>query len=238
MTNATLELLRWNAPAPYEVAFSTRNGGVSEGPFASLNVGRRTGDEPERVDENRRRLCAAAGADFGRLASLRQVHGAGVVAANGRGATGDALWTEEPERPLLVVAADCLPVALVRLDGPQAAIALLHVGWRGLLAGIVTAARAALGGRLVAAAIGPGIGPCCYEVGEDVAAPMRAAFGPGLVHDGRLDLVAAAERALRAAEVGRVERFDACTACDADRFFSHRRDAGVTGRQGAIAQIA
>ena len=233
-----LELLRWDAPAPYEVAFSTRNGGASEGPFASLNLGRLTGDDRRRVEDNRRRLCAAAGVDVERLSWPRQVHGSGVVRANGRGARGDAIWTDEPRKPILVVAADCLPVALARLDGARSALALAHVGWRGLLAGILPAARAALGGRLVAAAIGPGIGACCYEVGDDVAAAMRIAFGPGLLRNGRLDLAAAAERALRAAGVDRVDRFHVCTACDADRFFSHRRDGGVTGRQGAIAQIA
>jgi len=189
------------------------------------------------VEENRRRLAAAAAADPERLSWPRQVHGATVVRANGHGAEADAIWTEERGLGLVVVTADCVPVALARLDG-QPGVALVHVGWRGLVAGVVAAARAALGGRLVAAAVGPAIGPCCYEVHDDVAAPVRAAFGLGLMRGSCLDLPGAVERALRAAGAVRVDRLDACTACDERRFFSHRRDEGLTGRQGALAYIA
>ena len=96
----------------------------------------------------------------------------------------------------------------------------------------------ALGPRQLAAAIGPSIGPCCYEVGEEVASPFRQAFGDDVARDGKLDLWTAAERALRAAGVDRVDRFDLCTACNGTRFFSHRRDHAKTGRQGVIAYIA
>ena len=162
-------MIRWeHAPGPYEVVFSTREGGVSEGPFASLNLGRATADEPERVDENRRRLCAEVGAQ---------------------------------------------------------------------LEGIASTGVQALGGGLVSAIVGPGIGPCCYEVGEDVAAPFRRAFGLDVVRDGKLDLWSAAERALRAAGCARVDRVDLCTACTPERFFSHRRDEGITGRQGVLGVI-
>lgn len=223
------ELLRWDAPAPYEVVFSTREGGVSEGPYASLNLGRLTGDEPGRVEENRRRLLVAVDADPERAAWPRQVHGARVVRANGRGEEADAIWTDERRRPLLVVTADCLPIALARTAG-EPAVALVHAGWRGLAEGVVAAAVRALGGEL-AAAVGPGIGPCCYEVGSEVA----GLFG----ESGRtLDLRAVAEQELREAGVERVDHFDFCTACDSERFFSHRRDRGLTGRQGAVAQIA
>jgi YfiH family protein len=211
------------------VFFSTRLGGVSEGPFASLNLGLLSGDDRSRVEENRRRLFRAAGAE--RVAWPKQVHGARVVEADGRVEEADAIWTRELGRAVLVVTADCFPVALVRLDG-EPALALVHVGWRGLLAGVVPAAVQALGGR-VAAAIGPGIGACCYEVREDVAAPMRARYGARVVRDGRLDLAAAV-----AAELDRVDRLDECTACHPARYFSHRRDAGVTGRQGAVGRIA
>jgi polyphenol oxidase len=223
---------RWDAPGPYEVFFSDRLGGVSEGPYAALNLGLRTEDDPSRVSENRRRLCEAAGADLERLSWPRQVHGSDVVRANGRGEPGDAIWTEEPGLPVIVLTADCVPLALARLGGPPA-LALVHVGWRGMVAGVVRAATDTLGGPL-AAAIGPGIGPCCYEVQEDVS----ALFDRDLVSGGRLDLPGAVERALRAAGVERVDRLDECTSCNADRFFSHRRDRGVTGRQGAIAYVA
>jgi YfiH family protein len=209
---------------------------VSEAPFDTLNLGRLTGDDPERVAENRLRLCAEIGAGPELLSYGRQVHGATVRRAPGRGRPGDGLWTDAPREPLLVFTADCLPIAIARANGTRPAIAALHVGWRGLLAGIVRRGAAALGGRL-AAAIGPGIGPCCYEVGEDVAALFRTRFGAAIVDDGRLDLWSAAEQALRAAGVGEVHRTDLCTSCNPNLFVSHRRDAGVTGRQGMIACV-
>jgi len=233
-------VIRWeDAPGPYEVAFSTREGGVSEGPYASLNLGRATADEPERVNENRRRLCAEVGAEPDALAMNYQHHSADVLRARAgsRDEHGDGIWTDERGLPVLALAADCLPIALARANGSQPALALLHAGWRGLLEGIVPAGVSALGGGTVAAAIGPAIGPCCYEVGEDVAGRFRRAFGVGLYRDGRLDLWTAAERALRAAGCARVDRVDLCTACSPERFFSHRRDEGITGRQGVIGRI-
>jgi hypothetical protein len=134
------------------------------------------------------------------------------------------------------MSADCLPVVVARADD-EPAVAVLHVGWRGLLASIVQNGVRALGGGALSAAIGPGIGPCCYEVGEEVAAPFRERFGQDVVRARRLDLWTSAERALRRAGIERVERFDRCTACEPETFFSHRRDAGRTGRQGVIAHV-
>ena len=224
----------------YEVVFTTRLGGVSEGPYASLNLGRKSGDEVERTDENRRIACEAIGADVTRLALNFQVHSDRVVraAAGGRGERADGLWTDDPGLPILALSADCLPIALVRAWGEPPAVAVLHVGWRGLLAGIVPAGARALGDHALAAAIGPGIGPCCYEVGKEVAAPFRERFGDDVVHGRRLDLWTSAERALRAAGVEHVDRIDRCTSCEPETFFSHRRDAGRTGRQGVIAYVA
>ena len=233
-------MIRWDdAPGAYEVVFSTREGGVSEGPFASLNLGRATADEPERVDENRRRLCVEVGADPDALTLNYQHHSADVLRARAgsRGERGDGLWTDERGLPLVALAADCLPIALARVDGSGPGLAVLHAGWRGLLGGIAAKGVATLGGRAVAAIVGPGIGPCCYEVGDDVAAPFRRAFGLGLHRDGKLDLWSAAERALRAAGCVRVDRIDLCTGCAPERFFSHRRDNGLTGRQGVIGLI-
>jgi copper oxidase (laccase) domain-containing protein len=127
---------------------------------------------------------------------------------------------------------------LARTNADAPAVAVLHAGWRGLLEGIAASGVDALGTGALAAAIGPGIGPCCYEVGEEVAGPYRERFGDDVVRSGRLDLWTSAERALRAAGVAHVERFDRCTACEPDTFFSHRRDAGRTGRQGVIAYVA
>ena len=241
-----LALITWDAPGPYRVAFSTRQGGVSEGAFASLNLGIKTDDEPAHVVENRARLCAAVGADPDGATMGWQRHSATVVRARPRGIVTpgtvyehcDGLWSDEPGRGMLLLTADCLPIAIARSDDRAPAVAILHAGWRGLLAGIVSSGVRALGGGRLAAAIGPGIGPCCYEVGEEVATPFREAFGDDVVRDRRLDLWSSAERALRAAGVERVDRFDLCTACDEQRFFSHRRDHGRTGRQGVIAYVA
>jgi YfiH family protein len=148
----------------------------------------------------------------------------------------DGLWSEEPGQAMLLVTADCFPVALARMNGTPK-VAVLHVGWRGLLAGIANAGVAALANGPVAAVIGPGIGACCYEVGEEVAAPFRTRFGEDVLVDGRLDLAEATERALRRAGVGSVERTGHCTACEPELFFSHRRDRGRTGRQGVVAYI-
>jgi YfiH family protein len=230
-------ILRWEAPGPYVVAFSSRLGGVSEGRYASLNLGLRTPDEPERVEENRRRLCAEVGADPERLALNRQVHGTLVrrARAGDRHEHADGLWTDEPGLPLLAMSADCLPVAIARVNGTRSvpALAVLHVGWRGLADGVLASGVEALGGRL-AAVIGPGIGPCCYEVGPVVS----ERFEPDLVHGRSLDLWTAAERALHAAGLEDVERTDICTACNPDLYFSHRRDRGDTGRQGVIGLVA
>ena len=234
----SVTLISWDAPGPYAVAFSTRLGGVSEGSFDSLNLGLMTHDEPANVEENRRRLCEAAGADSAQLAMNRQVHAAAVNRAEAaeRSREGDGLWTDEPGIPMLKVTADCLPIALARRNGEKPALALLHAGRLGLLEGIVETGVAALGGKL-AAVIGPGIGPCCYEVGEDIADAYRARFGEEALLGRNLDLWTVAERVLRAAGVESVERLDLCTACDPVRFFSHRRDGPVTGRQGVIGYV-
>ena len=234
-------MIRWEPRGPYRIGFTTRVGGVSEWPYASLNLGRMLGDDPERVDENRRRACAAIGADPERLAMNFQRHTTHVHRAQPgvRGdEVGDGLWTDEPGVPVLALTADCLPIALARVNGNGPALGVLHAGWRGLLAGLVEAGVAALGGSAVATAIGPSIGPCCYEVGEDVARPFRARFGRDVVRSGRLDLPDAAEQALREAGCVSVERLDLCTSCLPDLFFSYRRDGKPRGGQGVIGHIA
>jgi purine-nucleoside/S-methyl-5'-thioadenosine phosphorylase / adenosine deaminase len=233
-------LIRWEAPAPYEVVFTTRAGGVSDGPFESLNLGRKTGDDVGRVDENRRRACEAIGADTERLALNYQVHSADVLraAAGRRGEhQADGLWTDEPGLPMLALAADCVPVALVRANGAAPAVCVIHAGRVGILSGVLAAGVAAVGGK-VAAAIGPAIGPCCYEVGEEVAEPYRQRFGSKIMSGRNLDLPGAAEHALQDAGADRIERFDLCTACLPELFFSHRRDGKPRGVQGVLAQIA
>lgn len=202
--------------------FTTRCGGVSEGPYASLNVGLATQDDPERVAANRERVREHAGA--ARLAQGRQVHGTRVVVDGEGGEEADGQLTTRPGVAAIVLTADCLPVALA---APGAA-GVVHAGWRGLAGGVLEAGVAALGSGPVAAAIGPGIGPCCYEVGDDV----RAVFASS----GRtLDLKAVARARLQAAGVQEIHDCGLCTACDPRRFFSHRRDRGITGRQAGLA---
>ena len=233
-------ILRWEVPGPYTVAFSTRKGGVSEGPFESLNLGRMVGDDPERVDENRRRLYADVGADPERVAMNRQHHSATVHRAvpRSRGVPGDGLWSDGPEEPMLAFGADCLLVAIARQNGDGPALAVLHAGWRGVLEGILEAGAATLGGRGLSAAIGPAIGPCCYEVGPEVSELFRRRYGGDVVRGRNLDLWTAAERALRAAGCDRVERFDLCTFCNPNLFFSERRTGKPRGTHGVIGFVA
>jgi len=224
-------VITWDQPG-YVVAFTTRVGGVSEGVYASLNLTTKTGDDPGRIEENRRRVCAAVDLPYDKLSFNRQVHEATINRAGDRGRPGDGLWSDEPGRPMLAFAADCLPIAIARTDGERR-LALVHAGWRGLSAGVVAAGVASVGGE-TAAVVGPSIGPCCYEVGEDVS----ARFDPDLTVDGRFDLWSAAERALRRAGVSSVERVDLCTCCNPELFFSHRRSGEERGAQGLIGAIA
>jgi YfiH family protein len=224
-------VIRWEREG-YVVAFTTREGGVSEGPYASLNLTASTGDAPERVAENRRRACVALGLDPRRLSFNRQVHSTAVHRAGARGRPGDGLWSDEPGEPMLAFGADCLPIAIARTDGERR-LALVHAGWRGLSGEIVDAAVAAVGGE-TAAVVGPAIGPCCYEVGEEVS----SLFDEDLTVARHLDLWTAAERALRRAGVDVVERIDLCTCCDSGRFFSHRRSGWARGVQGVLGAVA
>lgn len=237
-------MIRWEH-GPYVVAFTSRLGGVSGGAFESLNLGALTDDEPLNVVENRRLACEAVDADASTATMAWQHHSAQVRRAEPRGIVTpgtqfdrcDGLWTDEPGQAMMLLAADCLPIALGRANGSGPALGVLHAGWRGLLDGIVAEGAKALGGGRLAAAIGPGIGPCCYEVGDEVAEPFRAAYGDEVVTENRLDLWSAAEQALRAAGCDEVERADVCTFCNPELFFSHRRDHGRTGRQGVVGYI-
>ena len=228
-------MIRWDEPG-YVVAFTTRLGGVSDAPYDSLNLTRGTGDDPERVEENRRISCESLDLPAERLAFNRQVHSPTVHQASPalRGAPGDGLWTTEANVPLLAMSADCLPIAVARTGDAPRGLAVLHAGWRGLAEGVVEAGVAALGHGEKAAVIGPAIGPCCYEVGPEVS----ARFDADLTRGGKLDLWSAAERALRAAGVTRVERLDLCTRDHPELFFSHRRDGLARGVQGVIGAIA
>jgi YfiH family protein len=247
--SGSVPVLRWHsAPAGIRVAFTSRQGGASRGPFSSLNLGALTADQPDAVAENRRRAVTAVGGDPEAATMAWQVHGPAVREVDGRSVPGrftrpgaepfpqsDGLVTSLPQRPLTLLAADCLPIAIAAEAGGR--IAVLHAGWRGLLAGIVERGVAAVGLPAVAA-VGPSAGPCCYAVGADVAVRLQARFGPHVMRSGRADLWLAARGALEAAGVSVVEVACECTICAPQRYFSHRRDRGVTGRQGVVGLVA
>lgn len=224
-------------------AFSTRLGGIGEGSFESLNLGVLTDDETGAVVENRRRLAVALGLRAERIAIGRQVHGAELAihavpqepspfAEPGGSETPevDGHVIADPGLAALVFVADCLPVAMAGPGG----VAMLHCGWRGLAAGIVARGAEAVGATH--AAIGPGIGPCCYEVGEEVLGAF-AGLGEGVASGRMLDLAEVARRLLRDAGVEEVESAGLCTSCEGELFFSHRRDAGRTGRQAGLVWL-
>jgi YfiH family protein len=222
------------------VTFTTRQGGVSEGPYESLNLGAMTEDVPEHVIENRHRAAAQAGVAPERMAMGYQVHGTDIrewaepPADRAYPEPGgkvldrvDGHITREPGVGLLVLVADCYPVALS--DGEQAA--MLHCGWRPLAAGMIEKALARFGSP-PAAAVGPGIGGCCYQVGDEVLEQFADIAGAA---SGRmLDLRAVIAAKLAAGGVEHVEHLDRCTSCEPELYFSHRRDNGVTGRQAGI----
>jgi YfiH family protein len=213
-------------------AFSTRLGGVSQPPFDELNLGILTDDEPEAVAENRRRLAAALGLEPEQVVFALQVHGTRLIdqPCDEPLPEADGHVVREPGPAPMVLAADCLPVAL---HGPGG-LAMVHAGWRGLAGGILGAAAEAVGAT--AGAIGPGIGPCCYEVGGEVLEAF-ADLGDGLAKGRMLDLPEVARRRLGEAGVEGVESAGLCTSCERDLFFSHRRDHGRTGRQAGIAWL-
>jgi YfiH family protein len=211
--------------------FTTRRGGVSSGPFASLNLGLKTADERANVEENRARAAAATGHAWDDFLYGWQVHGTTVRRATERRpqpvAKEDGQATALEGHPALVFVADCTPVLLVG-DG---AVAALHCGWRGTAAGIVEEGLATVSPP-VTALIGPGARGCCYEVGEEIHAEFAA-------YDARrgernLDLQAVIRAKLADNGVTEVHDVGLCTMCCFGLFFSHRRDGGVTGRQAGI----
>lgn len=228
-----------------QVVFTTRRGGFSSGPFGSSNLGRLTDDRPEAVVSNRRRLQQRVGR---RLTMVRQVHGPTVHLAEGSwpDATGQEL-APLPEgdgvvtgcRTLapMVLVADCLPVAVAG-DG---AVAMIHAGWRGLASGVlgegVRILREQTGSEAAHAAIGPGVGACCYEVGEEVHSAF-AAYGERARRGQNLDLRAIASVQLERVGVDVLHDIDLCTSCSPELFFSHRRDRGVTGRQAGVIWLS
>jgi YfiH family protein len=222
--------------------FTTRRGGVSEGPYDSLNLGLLTDDDAAHVQRNRASLAAQLGVEF---AYARQVHG-NIVHTVTAGSDpqrvppdGDGVATDRAGIAPLVLAADCVPVAIAA----PGAVAMVHAGWQGLYCDVIASGAAAvraLSGDAEApltAAIGPAAGVCCYEVGEELHARF-ASRGEDLRDGANLDLKAIAAAQLRAAGAAVVHDVGLCTICsDPTLLFSHRRDDGVTGRQAGIAWL-
>ncbi len=227
----------------------TRHGGYSRPPWHTLNFGHLVGDDPAAVDENFRRACAALNTDPARVASPFQVHGNRVwhVTADNisfRQERADGMITREPGILLHMRFADCTP--LLFFDPVAGAVGLGHAGWRGTMqnvAGAVVQAMADTFGsrpadiRLV---IGPAIGPCCYQVGEDVLHAAHQSFAdPESLFDRangdmKFNLWEANRRQAEAVGVGEIIVSGICTACHTDDFFSHRAERGKTGRFGAF----
>jgi hypothetical protein len=222
----------------------TRHGGVSPGLRASLNLGVKWGDSPDNVAENRRRVALAAGYAPEQLVVTKHVHGTSVWVvgdAQPDPAEFDGLVTDRPGVVLGAFAADCIPMMFA--DPVRRVVAAAHAGWRGTVGGIAARVVDAMRDRFGAApanvrvALGPSIGPCCFEVGAEVVAAFAGAFGtvPGLVVPGprkdHIDLRVATATILHRAGV-LAEHIDAappCTRCDAARFFSFRRDGQAGG---------
>jgi YfiH family protein len=228
-----------------QVVFTTRRGGVSTGPFESLNLGRLTDDRAEAVVSNRRRLQERVGR---RLAMVRQVHGATVHLADeawpeatgeelAELPEGDGTVTTSSDLAPMVLVADCLPVALAG----EGSVAMVHAGWRGLATGVLEEAVRMLRERApdaeISAAVGPGIGVCCYEVGEEVHRAFST-YGERVRRGQNLDLRAVAQIQLEQAGVRGRHDLDVCTSCSPELFFSHRRDRGMTGRQAGLIWLS
>jgi hypothetical protein len=219
--------------------FTTRRGGVSGGPYASLNLGTNTEDATSNFEENIRRVETAHGV---RLVWGPQVHGVHVeradpASAGARADAADGRLTIADAVAPMVRTADCLAIAVAG----GGAVAVLHAGWRGLADGVIDAGlrrlRELAGDGPIEAAIGPAAGVCCYEVGEEVHQLFGTA-GTEYRLGRNLDLKAIARDQLGRAGVEAVHDVGLCTICSDPRlFFSHRRDHGVTGRQAGIAWL-
>jgi YfiH family protein len=238
-------------------AFSTRLGGVSESPYTSLNLGFGSGDDRSHVQENRARFGRAVGINPSDLVALRQVHGGRIIVLNEAsdpqlvgGTPGDGLITDRPHLPLAVITADCFPVVLVAPSLPAAGI--VHAGRKGIAARVVPAAIERMCQEFHAqpeaifAAIGPGIGRCCYEVDACSAEPFQSQFTPNdaVYRPSRpghlyLDLQQAIRLQLRAAGVPSTHLWyvDLCTACHPQWFYSYRREGSRSGGMLNVVMI-
>ena len=232
----------WPTPKNVRSLVTTRNGGVSQGAYSSLNLGAHVGDDPLAVMANRERLVASV---QGMPVWLNQVHGTRVFDASGFSATeqppeADASFSREAGLVCTVMTADCLPVLFCDLEG--SVVAAAHAGWRGLLAGVLEETIATLGvpGRNLMVYLGPAIGPQAFEVGDDVRSAFIAADETSAAAFKHLpsgkwlaDIYLLARQRLAGPGITRIYGGTFCTASESDRFFSYRRD-GQTGRMASM----
>lgn len=234
----------WPAPANVRALATTRRGGVSVGPYASLNLGDPVGDDPAGVAENRRRLRRHLPAE---PVWLKQVHGKqccdAAACSNAKGSQppeADAAYSRKPGVVCAVLTADCLPVLLC--DAAGTVVAAAHAGWRGLAAGVIESTVAAMDvpGERLLAWLGPAIGPDRFEIGGEVRDAFLArdpqaeqAFVARPNGKWLCDIYLLARQRLAGLGVCRITGADFCTVRDAERFFSYRRD-GATGRMASL----
>jgi YfiH family protein len=253
----------WTIPANIRAFSTTRQGGSSLSPWASLNLATHVGDTPQCVDENRARLCQAADLPSS-IQWLNQTHGTTVHALRSyspQPVTADAIWTDQPEQVCAVLTADCLPILMAREDGK--CVSAIHAGWRGLAEGIIEKSLQAIGALSCPeqwhAWIGPAISVRAFEVGQDVYdifcqnhphlhpffhppqncqrlnSPSSQCSNPS--SKWMADLPAIATELFRQKQITRVWHSNLCTWEDNDQFFSYRRE-GTTGRIASLIWIA
>lgn len=231
----------WPAPERVRALSTTRQGGISEPPYNSLNLADHVADVPAHVAENRRQLAKLAGYPR-EPAWLQQVHGNQVVAAETVRApvAADAVWTHEPGYPCVVITADCLPILLC--DRAGTVVAAAHAGWRGLVGGVIAATLGHLNvpTSQLLAWLGPAIGPNAFEVGEEVRAAFlqvdaacSGCFQPSPAGRWLADLYGLARRQLAGLGVTAIYGGNFCTFSDSERFFSYRRESR-TGRMASL----
>ena len=240
--------------APIRHGIFTRHGGISSAPWTSLNLGGTVGDSTDAVAENHRRVYSSLDLDSSRACTVWQVHGADTVIATNPPANrkwinrADGMVTNRRDLPLMMRFADCVPILF--FDPVQEVIGIAHAGWRGTLAGaqvsVVNTMQQAFGSQPedIQACIGPGIGPDCYQVGEEVVEAVQETFGTldGLIkraEDGSayLNLWESNRRKLAEAGLRQIEIAGICTASHTEDFFSHRAEKGKTGRFGAVIAL-
>lgn len=226
-------------------AFLGRTGGVSSGHLASMNLGRREEDKAENLAENKRRVAAAFGDDEGNIFTVSQVHSDRIVVIDNpdirpeeiKSQEADGIITDVKGITIGILTADCVPVLL--FDRKKRVVAAVHAGWKGTASKILAKAVEIMIERFesrpqdIAAAVGPAIGPCCYEVGEEVVAAVGHREGVAVQHGNKwyVDLPKANLLQLQYAGVTDIDLADICTSCRTDLFFSHRGEKGKTGRQ-------